>query len=155
MFNCQVCGTNFSRKYNLLRHTQDVHEKQKKFECEVCERGFTRRGNLIEHQLSHATVRRSSPSDQGPPSKRQRLDIAFVDKDNAHYHTVRCYSLQSDITWNDLWIMYKTVKGSLSERMADLLTWMSYAPESYIPQSHRSPGDHKPIFPLQNPKTGS
>ncbi|KAK6185738.1 hypothetical protein SNE40_007904 [Patella caerulea] len=50
-FDCQVCGTSFSRKWCLDRHVKEKH-LQIKFECNLCTAKFTRKQYLYDHITS-------------------------------------------------------------------------------------------------------
>ena len=50
-FICEYCNTNFSRKGNLKRHINSIHELIN-FRCERCEFTTTRKDKLREHIIS-------------------------------------------------------------------------------------------------------
>ena len=49
IFNCTLCRLNFSRKGDLKRHVQQVHEKNKPHKCSICESSFPQKGLLKKH----------------------------------------------------------------------------------------------------------
>eukprot|EP01083_Nonionella_stella_P134126 408087_1 len=48
-FPCESCDKTFTHKYNLNRHTRDVHEKIRQFSCESCDKTFTQKCYLKIH----------------------------------------------------------------------------------------------------------
>ncbi|KAJ8901396.1 hypothetical protein NDN08_007242 [Rhodosorus marinus] len=46
---CDLCGTSFTRAYDVTRHRRVVHQKRRDFQCEQCEKTFTQKGHLNEH----------------------------------------------------------------------------------------------------------
>ena len=48
MFNCKVCGSNYSRKYSLKQHENALH-KGLKFDCENCGKEFVSKKSLTKH----------------------------------------------------------------------------------------------------------
>ena len=36
-FKCEICGSNFTRKANLEKHSSSVHEGKKPFKCDNCD----------------------------------------------------------------------------------------------------------------------
>ena len=57
-FECQSCGMNFTRKYDMLRHVKKIHEnirpvKEKPHQCEYCEKAFENMYQLTRHLRSH------------------------------------------------------------------------------------------------------
>jgi C2H2-type zinc finger/Zinc finger, C2H2 type len=48
-FQCPICFKTFSRKDNLQRHVESVHEKKTRFICCHCPKAFYKKQNLQEH----------------------------------------------------------------------------------------------------------
>ena len=55
MYCCMIgdCRRTYSTKFNLKRHVDITHLKQKKYKCELCEKYFVSRQNLKEHIFTH------------------------------------------------------------------------------------------------------
>ena len=51
-FECNICGTKFSRIYYLIVH-QRIHDNLKPYECEICHRFFRQLSTLQKHILTH------------------------------------------------------------------------------------------------------
>lgn len=47
------CNKSYSTKFNLKRHVEIAHLKQKKHKCNFCERFFVSQQNLREHIFIH------------------------------------------------------------------------------------------------------
>ena len=47
------CDKEYSTKFNLKRHVEIYHMKQKKYQCEYCQRFFVSQQNLKEHIFTH------------------------------------------------------------------------------------------------------
>ena len=45
---CHLCGNNFSSKFCLKQHMENIHEK-KKFSCDICNSIFCQKGTLSRH----------------------------------------------------------------------------------------------------------
>uniref|UniRef100_A0A7S1TGW8 C2H2-type domain-containing protein n=1 Tax=Compsopogon caeruleus TaxID=31354 RepID=A0A7S1TGW8_9RHOD len=48
---CNICLMSFSKKSNLIRHVQALHEARRKYRCE-CGETFNQSGNLNRHRKS-------------------------------------------------------------------------------------------------------
>ena len=46
---CNQCNKTFNRRYQLVRHTREVHENQRLHQCDTCSRGFTRKWSKDRH----------------------------------------------------------------------------------------------------------
>ena len=55
VYCCMIgdCRKTYSTKFNLKRHVEVTHLKQKKFKCELCEKYFVSQQNLKEHIFTH------------------------------------------------------------------------------------------------------
>lgn len=51
------CTKTYSTKFNLKRHVEITHLKQKKHKCEHCDRFFVSQQNLKEHTFTHTGAR--------------------------------------------------------------------------------------------------
>jgi len=51
---CPYCHKQFTRKYSVKSHIQNVHEKKKPFKCEECDKKFATGSQLRMHQKRHA-----------------------------------------------------------------------------------------------------
>jgi uncharacterized Zn-finger protein len=48
---CSICGTTFSRHYDMERHIKAVHgANEKEFTCEICQKSFARKDGLVHHK---------------------------------------------------------------------------------------------------------
>ena len=50
-FNCQDCGKQFSRKFTLPAHTNNIHQGVK-FKCDQCDKEFKSAGSKYTHVKS-------------------------------------------------------------------------------------------------------
>ena len=48
-FRCELCLTEFKRKYDLVQHIAAVHEKRRPFRCTTCDSSFAHKGTLTKH----------------------------------------------------------------------------------------------------------
>lgn len=48
-FKCYICMKQFTRNYDLMTHTRNVHYNQKFFECQQCSKSFSMKWNLTRH----------------------------------------------------------------------------------------------------------
>merc|ERR1712109_241677 len=48
-FICPACGISFTKLYNLTRHVQSVHKKERLICCEECGKRFSRAEILTKH----------------------------------------------------------------------------------------------------------
>ena len=48
-FPCESCGKIFSRKRDLKRHTELIHEGSINFQCRFCGKNYTRKSDLKRH----------------------------------------------------------------------------------------------------------
>eukprot|EP00184_Porphyridium_aerugineum_P000543 CAMPEP_0184707564 /NCGR_PEP_ID=MMETSP0313-20130426/37335_1 /TAXON_ID=2792 /ORGANISM="Porphyridium aerugineum, Strain SAG 1380-2" /LENGTH=391 /DNA_ID=CAMNT_0027169143 /DNA_START=514 /DNA_END=1689 /DNA_ORIENTATION=- len=55
---CKLCGTVFSRKFDLRRHLRTVHMPDRQFTCSICYDSFQRAEHLRVHQLVHTKTSR-------------------------------------------------------------------------------------------------
>ena len=53
-FRCEICDHGFSKKWNLKRHIETVHD-----ECEICEYSCSRKSNLKQHIKLQHTAKKS------------------------------------------------------------------------------------------------
>lgn len=55
LYCCMIndCNRTYSTKFNLKRHVEISHLKQKKYQCECCNKFFVSRQNLREHVFIH------------------------------------------------------------------------------------------------------
>ena len=51
-FGCEICNHHFTRKYQLKKHTESVHEEKKPFKCEICNYSFSQKIHLKTHLKS-------------------------------------------------------------------------------------------------------
>ena len=51
------CGRTFGTKYNLKRHVQTTHKKEKRFSCPHCEKKFASKQGVVEHTFIHTGER--------------------------------------------------------------------------------------------------
>lgn len=58
-FHCRAtgCGKSYSSKYNLRRHIESNHCKNKRFRCRACGKYLSSRQNLQEHMHTHTRVK--------------------------------------------------------------------------------------------------
>lgn len=49
MFNCEICGSEFTTKGNLKNHKNNVHEKPDAFQCILCNKTFPNKNYFVEH----------------------------------------------------------------------------------------------------------
>lgn len=47
------CNKTYSTKFNLKRHVEITHQKQKKYKCDLCQKSFVSQQNLKEHIFTH------------------------------------------------------------------------------------------------------
>ena len=51
---CEFCGKSFTRKNNLLRHSERLHGGiQFKYNCTICKRNFSKRESYNSHMSAH------------------------------------------------------------------------------------------------------
>ena len=51
---CHICESTFSIKYDLKRHNQEAHIKDKKFKCTICpDSAFHQKKILYDHCMYH------------------------------------------------------------------------------------------------------
>lgn len=50
---CRVCGKQFNRDSDLIRHMDEIHLGEKAFKCSECDREFARRDHLAVHLRIH------------------------------------------------------------------------------------------------------
>lgn len=50
---CRVCGKQFNRDSDLIRHMDKIHVGEKAFKCSECDREFARRDHLAVHLRIH------------------------------------------------------------------------------------------------------
>jgi hypothetical protein len=48
-FDCHICEKKFSRKDEIKRHTDSVHEKKKPHQCLICDKQFARKSDVKRH----------------------------------------------------------------------------------------------------------
>ena len=48
-YKCLKCDASFTRRPNLKRHVESVHEGKKPFKCSICDSSFAQSGNLKKH----------------------------------------------------------------------------------------------------------
>ena len=48
-FKCFICMKQFTRNYDLITHTRNVHHNQKFFNCHHCSKSFSMRWNFSRH----------------------------------------------------------------------------------------------------------
>lgn len=69
-FQCDICGTSFSQKGNLLMHKRITHLQEKRFKCDICDKAFKWKRLLVGHVMSIHTGER--------PYKCEHCEAAFV-----------------------------------------------------------------------------
>ncbi|OMJ91501.1 hypothetical protein SteCoe_5870 [Stentor coeruleus] len=59
LYCCMInnCNKTYSTKFNLKRHVEISHLKQKKQKCEYCNKLFVSRQNLREHTFIHTGLK--------------------------------------------------------------------------------------------------
>mmetsp|Transcript_11927 Transcript_11927/g.36356 ORF Transcript_11927/g.36356 Transcript_11927/m.36356 type:complete len:178 (+) Transcript_11927:367-900(+) len=54
---CGICGSKFTRSYDVKRHVNQVHGRRKGYPCDLCDLVFSKRLDLNEHiQREHGSV---------------------------------------------------------------------------------------------------
>ncbi|XP_062538376.1 zinc finger protein 227-like isoform X1 [Armigeres subalbatus] len=59
---CDVCGVEFVRKYDLYTHKKTVHGKTQ-YQCKECSKCFSRKSRLDDHEVLHSGIRAFKCSD--------------------------------------------------------------------------------------------
>ena len=58
-FQCDLCGKEFTRSFDLKRHASSVHAKKKNYTCDICNKVYIRKSHLTEHvEISHIERKR-------------------------------------------------------------------------------------------------
>ncbi|XP_062538377.1 zinc finger protein 436-like isoform X2 [Armigeres subalbatus] len=55
-YKCDVCGQEFTRKYDLYTHRKSVHGSTP-FQCKQCMKCFSKQSRLVDHELLHTGIR--------------------------------------------------------------------------------------------------
>jgi len=55
--NFQECGMEYASKYNLKRHVNVSHLKNKQATCTICLKQFKNKQNLKEHHFIHSHLK--------------------------------------------------------------------------------------------------
>ncbi|XP_031626972.1 zinc finger protein 91-like [Contarinia nasturtii] len=56
-YTCQHCPMKFRTASNVVKHTRNIHEKQKTNKCEKCSRSFFTRESLKKHSIIHTGLK--------------------------------------------------------------------------------------------------
>lgn len=75
--DCRVCGEQFRRDAELLRHMEDIHVGEKAFKCPDCDKEFARRDHLAVHVRVHTGER---------PHKCPFCRKSFAQRSNLNVH---------------------------------------------------------------------
>eukprot|EP00116_Pleurobrachia_bachei_P006118 sb/3466380/ len=53
LYECEVCGKNFSQSGNYKRHYNSSHTGERPFKCDICGKAFTEVANMRLHMMTH------------------------------------------------------------------------------------------------------
>ncbi|GFS99950.1 hypothetical protein TNCV_4196351 [Trichonephila clavipes] len=71
MSTCNICGKYFATKYNLKRHTLQLHEKEYVLQCADCSKKFVRQSDLKRHKDSGYSTEKIVCEFYGTPFTRK------------------------------------------------------------------------------------
>ena len=89
-YNCSHCNSNFSRKPNLLRHVESVHERKRPFVCTICNHEFAHKNDLKRHTIV--------VHEEKKPHKKQKYgcnscEKSFSTKSNLNKHVKEVHNI--------------------------------------------------------------
>jgi uncharacterized Zn-finger protein len=91
LFHCMMgdCNKSYSTKFNLKRHVEVFHLKQRKHHCEVCNQCFVSQQNLREHSFIHQDIK---------PYKCPHCDMSFrqISQFAIHKRNHEFYQIEKD-----------------------------------------------------------
>ncbi|XP_022104890.1 protein hunchback-like [Acanthaster planci] len=98
---CNICGQQFTRRYNLKLHMQVHGDGSKMYKCEYCGKSFTRRYTLLTHTRSHSGIKLFKCSICGKAFTRQHtlnlhLKRHVQGQSKASFFCRKCYAVFND-----------------------------------------------------------
>jgi hypothetical protein len=94
--HCEHCGQIFSRPYDMKRHIQRKHTKEKPFHCEICEQLFATLNEMKIHEWSHKEEKpfRCKYCKKGyANSSRLNRHIRYIHTKEKPFHCEQCRGL--------------------------------------------------------------
>ena len=91
-FKCDICDELFPNRFNLARHTNDMHTSNKEvFNCNLCESTFKRKDTLMRHERTiHGQIRNEAQlpgaNRNTEPYKCYKCGNGFKDKNTLIRH---------------------------------------------------------------------
>lgn len=83
-FRCELCLTEFKRKYDLVQHIAAVHEKRRPFRCTTCNSSFAHKGTLTKHvRTVHLGIK---------PFRCKLCSTRFSERGNLNKHLQRIHN---------------------------------------------------------------
>ena len=89
------CGKEYASKFNLKRHVQVFHHRNKQVKCDICNKYFRVKQNLIEHSFIHSGIK---PYECELCGDRFRHNSTFL----AHKRKKLCACLNESFDQNSL-----------------------------------------------------
>ncbi|KAJ8044932.1 hypothetical protein HOLleu_07830 [Holothuria leucospilota] len=111
-FMCRLCPTEFKSNYQLQRHLNNVHCKNREHVCETCLKMFASRTNLMRHQQTHKEGERVYGC--------VLCDKVFLYKDGLIQHA---YAHDND---KPLQVVPEKVKEVVAYVLATMVEWVAY-----------------------------
>ena len=117
---CNSCDRVFTRKFDLKRHTDSVHEN-KKFQCDVCDKYFARKDVLFRHKNIHKKVseKRGLDAKEAPPSKKVKINEALHSRNN----NPRLHFSKTEEAFNGIMRKFRLEN---TEGFRDIMLFLSY-----------------------------
>ena len=56
-FQCEMCGSNFARRSEMVLHNRIAHTGERPFQCAFCPKSFQRRDLMRKHERIHTDTR--------------------------------------------------------------------------------------------------
>ena len=95
---CNICGQQFTRRYNLKLHMQVHGDGSKMHKCEYCGKSFTRRYTLLTHTRSHSGIKLFKCSICGKAFTRQHTLNLHMKRHvtKSSFYCRKCYAMFTD-----------------------------------------------------------